>query len=138
MLLANPIRDGDIWRSEEFLRRAARRGVAAAQEELGLQLASGGARPFRRGPDREYEYRDAYMWLLLARANGADVGDLDAASKKFLPDEERETAHAIVARAVGRNLPRFWPLLEGGEGRTGGKSGISRCAGGIAIVSYRF
>ena len=55
------------------------------------------------------------MWLLLAQANGADVGDLDAASKKFLPDEERETARAVVDRAVGRSLPRYWPGIESGE-----------------------
>ena len=52
---------------------------------------------------------------MLARANGADVGDFDAASKNFLPEKERETARAIVDRAVGRSLPSLWPTIEGGE-----------------------
>ena len=114
MLLAKPFRDGDVLRSDDLLTRAARTGVAAAQKELARQLASGGARPFRRDRVRERKYREAYIWLLLAHANGAGIGDLDASSKKFLPDEERETARAIVARAVGRNLPLLWPAIEGG------------------------
>ena len=57
MLLANPFRVGDILRSDDLLKRAARTGVAAAQKELGLQLASGGARPFRRDRVRERKYR---------------------------------------------------------------------------------
>ena len=61
MLLANPYRVGDILDSDALLKRAARRGVAEAQKELGLQLASGGARPHRRDSDREFEYRAAYL-----------------------------------------------------------------------------
>ena len=111
MLLAKPFRDGDVWRSDDLLTRAARTGVAAAQKELARQLASGGARPFRRDRVRERKYREAYIWLLLAHANGAGIGDLDASSQKFLPDEVRETARPIRAPAVGRHLPLFWPAL---------------------------
>ena len=115
MLLANPLREDDIFRSDDFLKRSARGGVAEAQKVLGLQFASGGARPFRKDRRREREYREAYIWLLLAEANGADVGDMFAASEKFLLDEERKTARAIVDRGVGRNLPRYWPGIEDGE-----------------------
>ncbi len=114
MLLANPLRDGDIRRSDDFLRRAARKGVAEAQKVLGLQLVSGGARPYRRDRDREDEYRHAYMWLLLAEANGADVGDMFARDGRFLSEQELKMARAILERAAGRILPRYWPAIEDG------------------------
>ncbi len=115
MLLANPSGMDDVFHSDILLQRAARRGVAAAQKELGLQLASGGARAFRRDRAGEGKYRRAYLWLLLAQANGADVGDMFAVSGKFLPDRERERARAIVDRAIGRRLPSLWPIIEDGE-----------------------
>ena len=115
MLLAKPSEMDDVFYSDILLRRAARRGVAAAQKELGLQLASGGARPNRRGSGRDFELYRARMWLLLARANGAEVGDLDAAVGPFPPDRDRKNVRAIIERAAGRSLPSLWPIIEDDE-----------------------
>ncbi len=115
MLLANPSGMDDVFYSDFLLRRAARRGVAAAQKELGVQLASGGARPNRRGSGRDFELYLARMWLLLARANGADVGDLDTTVGPFPRDRDRDAARAIIERAAGRSLPSLWPIIEDDE-----------------------
>ncbi len=115
MLLANPLREDDILRSDDFLRRAARKGVAEAQKVLGLQLASGGARPFRKDNEREFEIYRARMWLLLASANGADVGDLYAVVGPLSPYRDQKVVRAIIERAAGRSLPTLWPIFEDDE-----------------------
>ena len=80
----------DALLGEMLLARAARDGIVEAQVELGRRLASG---------DRieRWDYA-AYVWLLIAKGNGADVdGDLDrirpllgAGQLMIAPDDARQ------------------------------------------------
>ena len=106
ILLDEAVDDIDARMGESLLRRAARNGVAAAQKEFGL-------RQFFRGPRRDYDNR-GYAWLLLAKANGADVSAAEfAATSEHLSEERRQDARARVRRAVGMaRLPGIWPSSE--------------------------
>jgi hypothetical protein len=88
---------------EDLLKRAARKGVVAAQKDLGMRLIAA-------GPQIGGYYR-GYHWLLLAQVNGADVdtGALAEASESFSA-EEHLAAGLKVEMAVGKNLSTIWPF----------------------------
>ncbi len=86
-----------------LLKRAARKGVAAAQRDLGMRLIA--ADPHSGG---SYQ---GYHWLLLAQVNGADV-DIDAltGAGASLSAEQRLAVGLKIEMAVGRNLSTAWPF----------------------------
>jgi len=88
---------------EDLLKRAARKGVVAAQRDLGMRLIAAG--PQIGG------YYQGYHWLLLAQVNGADVdtGALGEASES-LSAIERLAVRLRVEIAVGKNLSTIWPF----------------------------
>ena len=88
---------------EDLLKRAARKGVVAAQKDLGMRLIAAG--PQIGG------YCRGYHWLLLAQVNGADVdtGALTEASEA-LSAERRLGVGLRVEMVVGKNLSRVWPF----------------------------
>ena len=88
---------------EDLLKRAARKGVVAAQRDLGMRLIAA-------GPQIGGYYR-GYHWLLLAQVNGADVdtGALAEASES-LSAERRLAAGLKIEMAVGENLSTMWPF----------------------------
>ncbi len=88
---------------EDLLKRAARKGVVAAQRDLGMRLIAAG--PQIGG------YHRGYHWLLLAQVNGADVdtGALAEASES-LSVERRLAAGLKIEMAVGKNLSTMWPF----------------------------
>ena len=87
---------------EDLLKRAARKGVAAAQRDLGMRLIAA-------GPQSGGSYR-AYHWLLLAQVNGADV-DTDALTEAgaSLSAEERLAVGLKISLAVGKSVSTNWP-----------------------------
>ncbi len=87
---------------KDLLKRAARKGVAAAQRDLGMRLIA--ADPHSGG---SYQ---GYHWLLLAQVNGADVdtGALTEASAS-LSAEERLAVGLKISLAVGKSVSTNWP-----------------------------
>ena len=110
MLLDDPDLPGGRSMGRILLKRAARKNVAAAQEDLGIRLIGG--RTSLGIPD----YNNGYAWLLLAQANGADVdtGAL-AEARDHLSEENRQVAETTVRRAIGRDLSFTWPLFDEDE-----------------------
>lgn len=88
---------------EGLLKRAARKGVAAAQRDLGMRLIA--ADPHSGG---SYQ---GYHWLLLAQVNGADV-DTDALTEAgaSLSAEQRLAVGLKIEMAAGKNLSTNWPF----------------------------
>lgn len=88
---------------DDLLKRAARKGVAAAQRDLGMRLIA--AHPHSGG-----SYW-GYHWLLLAQVNGADV-DTDALTEASasLSAEHRLAVGLKIEMAVGKNLSTAWPF----------------------------
>lgn len=88
---------------DDLLKRAARKGVAAAQRDLGMRLIAA-------GPQSGGSYW-GYHWLLLAQVNGADVdtGALTEAGAS-LSAEHRLAVGLKIEMAVGKNLSIFWPF----------------------------
>ena len=106
MMLDDPEYVGDLLLGLRPLERAAYMGVAAAQKDLGMREIAAASR-------NKVSLR-GYYWLLLARANGAEVDD-NALAKASAPlsEEEREDARTSVQKAVGNaRLPRSWPLVD--------------------------
>ena len=87
---------------EDLLKRAARKGVVAAQRDLGMRLIAA-------GPQSGGAYR-AYHWLMLAQANGADV-DTEALTEASasLSAEERLAVGLKISLAVGKSVSTNWP-----------------------------
>lgn len=88
---------------EDLLKRAARKGVVAAQKDLGMRLIAAGP---------QYgAYHQGYHWLLLAHVNGADIdtGALAEASAS-LSAEDHLALRLRVEMAVGENLSTIWPF----------------------------
>ena len=106
MLLDDPdLLVGQSW-GKILLWQAARKGVVAAQKELGMREIAGAPRNGR--------YHRGYLWLLLARANGAEVNDVALAeASEHLSEEARQGARGSVQKAVGKTrLPTAWPFEE--------------------------
>ena len=106
MLLDDPdLLAGQLW-GKILLWQAARKGVTAAQKELGMREIAGAPRDGR--------YHRGYLWLLLARANGVEVNDaVLAEASEHLSEEARQDARANVQRAAGKTrLPTAWPFEE--------------------------
>lgn len=93
-------------KGESLLRRAARYGLAAAQKEVATRELA------RVGEIESYQIKP-YAWLLLAEANGAEVGEAEfAAARDNLSKERRKYTRTIVQRALGQTrLPRLWPSI---------------------------
>ena len=102
MLLNEPDTSFNRLMGEDLLERAARKGVVAAQRDLGMRLIAA-------GPQIGWYYR-GYHWLLLAQVNGADV-DADALAKASasFSAEDHLAARLRVAMAVGKSLSTRWP-----------------------------
>ncbi len=88
---------------DDLLKRAARKGVAAAQRDLGMRLIAA-------GPQSGGSYW-GYHWLLLAQVNGADV-DTDALTEASasLSAEHRLAVGLKIEMAAGKNLSIVWPF----------------------------
>ena len=104
MRLDNPDGDGDLLIGGMTLNRAAYMGVTAAQKDWGMREIA--------GVPLDGSYYHGYAWLLLARANGAEVDDAAIANAgEHLTEEDREHARRRVEKATGKvRLPRIWPL----------------------------
>ena len=106
MLLDDPdLLAGQSW-GKILLSQAARKGVTAAQKELGMREIAGAPRDGR--------YHRGYLWLLLARANGAQVNDAALAeASEHLSEEDRQAARTSVRKALGKDLLSLaWPFEE--------------------------
>jgi len=106
MRLDDPERDGDVLLGGMTLKRAAYMGVTAAQKDQGMREIA--------GVPLDGSYYLGYAWLLLAKANGAEVDDAALANAgKQLTEERREAARRSVRKAAGKaRLPRTWPLKD--------------------------
>ena len=106
MLLDGPDLPGGQSLGKVLLWQAARKGVAAAQKDLGM-------REIAAGP-RNGAYDRGYRWLLLAQANGAEV---DAAAlaeaAAALSSESIQYVRSSVKKAAGKDLLSLaWPFEE--------------------------
>ncbi len=104
--LDDPKGDGDLLLGGMTLKRAAYMGVTAAQKDQGMREIA--------GAPLNGSYYQGYAWLLLAKANGAEVDDAALAeASEQLSEEDREDARRRVRKAAGKaRLPRIWPLRD--------------------------
>lgn len=138
MLLANPIREGDIWDSDELLRRAARRGVRRRRRNWGCtSQAAARALIAEVAAERMNTVTPTCGCCWLRRTAPMSATWMLPARNFFRTRSGKRPVPSWTGR-LGEAFPGIGPALRAVRPRIGRNGAASHCVGRSASASYRF